>query len=198
VVEAEARLGRTYLDLSDARVKVENLGPMSARVENLANEVLDKCQRDTHGVYVSYERVLRELKTNQVDPRIVERVDKTIVTPLREIDSGEYDRTRDALLEFRKALDNTELAGQARIDAARAAGTRAKAQVQQLKNRLNAVLGAMTGLIDINKLIKMITEIEAKERDQADIIQAIKKDLEDKLIEGAIEGTQPKKKPNGK
>ncbi len=198
LVEAEARLGRTYLDLSDNRVKVDNLGPMSARVENLANEVLDKCQRDTHGVYVSYERVLRELKTNQVDPRIIERVDKTIVTPLREIDSGEYDRTRDALVDFRKALDNQELAGQARIDAARAAGTKAKAQVQQLKNRLNAVLGAMTGLIDINKLIKALRDIEAQEQAQADIIQAMKRDLEDKLIEGAIEGTQPKKKPNGK
>jgi hypothetical protein len=198
VVEAEARLGKTFLDLSDPRVKAENLGPMSARTDNLANEVLDKCQRDTHGVYVSYERVLRELRTNQVDARIVERVDKTIVTPLREIDAGEFDRTRDALIEFRKALDNTELADQARIEAARTAGTKAKQQIKQLKERLNAVLAAMTGLIDINKLIKALRDIEAKEQVTYEVIQAIKKDLEDKLIEGAIEGAPAKKKPNGK
>jgi hypothetical protein len=95
-------------------------------------------------------------------------------------------------------LDNTELGDQARIDAARAAGDKAKTQVRQLKERLNAVLAAMTGLIDINKLIKQLRDIEAKEQVTNDIIQAVKKDLEDKLIEGAIEGTPPKKKPGGK
>jgi hypothetical protein len=198
VVEAESRLGKTFLDLSDPRVKVENLGPMSARTDNLANEVLDKCQRDTHGVYVSYERVLRELRTNQVDARIIDRVDKTIVSPLREIDATEFDRTRDALLDFRKALDNTELGAEARIEAARTAGTKAKQQIKQLKERLNAVLAAMTGLIDINKLIKALRDIESKEQVTYEVIQAIKKDLEDKLIEGAIEGAPAKKKPNGK
>jgi hypothetical protein len=142
--------------------------------------------------------VLRELRTNQVDARIVERVEKTIVNPLREIDATEFDRTRDALLEFRKALDNTELGAQARIEAARAAGDKAKMQVRQLKERLNAVLAAMTGLIDINKLIKQLRDIEAREQGTYDIIQAMKKELEDKLIETAIEGTPPKKKPGGK
>src|SRR5947209_2808591 len=82
-------------------------------------------KNDTKTVYLAYERILRELKTNQVNTKIVERVDKTIVRPLADIDGAEYDRTRDLIVAFRKALDSTEAEAAARIAAARTAGTQA-------------------------------------------------------------------------
>jgi hypothetical protein len=193
LVEIDFKLVQVNQDLSDEKVKAENLGPMGARCDQIG-EVLEKLQNDTKTVYLAYERILRELKTNQVNTKIIDRVDKTIVKPLADIDGAEYDRTRDLTVAFRKALDNTELEAAARIAAARTAGAQAKEQMRKLKAAIEAVLGAMQGLTDVNKLIKILRDIEEQEQKQFDLIDAIKRKIEDKLIEEATGG----KKPNDK
>jgi hypothetical protein len=197
LLEIEARLVRVNQDLSDEKVKVENLGPMSARCDQIG-EVLEKAQNDTKTVYLAYERILRELKTNQVSAKIIDRVNNTIVKPLADIDGAEYDRTRDLNAAFRKALENTELEAAARIDAARTAGAQAKEQMKKLKDAVEKVLGAMQGLTDINKLIRVLTEIEAQEQKQFDLIDTLKRKIEDDLVKDALEGKTPEKKPQDK
>jgi hypothetical protein len=193
VQENQSRLAQAAVDLSSASVKVENLGALSARADQIG-EALEKGQRDTREVYLAYERILRELKTNQARADIVQRVEKAIVKPLDEVQGVEFDKTRDRLVDFRRALDNTELAGAARIEAARQAGAHAREQMRNLVERLNKILGSMQGLTDVNKLIKMLREIEAQEERQYRLVEELKNRLLRELLGEDGGDTKPMKK----
>src|SRR5581483_11530415 len=164
----EAKLIQVNLDLSGERLKAEDLGPMSVRCDQVA-EVLEKSQLAVRDVYTSYSKILRELKTNQVDAKIIDRVETRIVKPLGDVDT-DFDKTRDGVLAFRKTLDNNELALDARVGAARIGGSVAKQQVRDLIGKLEAIRGAMEGMTDINKLIKILAEIEKKEQEQYETV----------------------------
>jgi hypothetical protein len=191
LLETQNKLNQVNLDLAAAGVKAENLGPMSARTEEI-DQVLEKNQKVTEEVYTDYQRIRLELMTNRVDSRMIDRVEKTIVKPLGEIADFEFPQTRDVNASFRKALDLTDLDLTARLTAARAAGAQDKEQLRTLIGRVNAVLGAMQGVIDINKLIAVLRKIEEEEQKQFDQIKKVKDELELKLLEGALEGDKPK------
>jgi hypothetical protein len=191
VLETEAKLGQVYLDLSSERLKAENLGPMSIRCEQVG-EVLEKNQLAVRDVFTAYSKILRELKTNQVDARILDRVKTRIVEPLGAVDA-DFEKTCDAVLAFRKALDNNELALDLRIGAARVGGMVAKEQMRDLIGKLNAILGAMEGMTDINKVIKMLEEIRKREEEQSETVKRLKDDLERIILQGVLE-----KKPGEK
>jgi hypothetical protein len=194
ILETEAKLGQVYLDLSGSQVKAENLSPMSIRCEQVG-EVLEKSQLAVRDVFTAYNKILRELRTNQVDPRIIDRVETKIVKPLEAVD-GDFEKSRDGVLEFRKALDNKELGLEQRIGAARIGGGVAKEQIRELRDKLNAILGAMEGMTTINKLIEKLAKIEQTEQEQYETIQAIKRALEDSLFDEALNPNKTKgKKP---
>jgi hypothetical protein len=188
--ENEARLVQTNVDLSSASVKVEDLRNMSDRAERIG-EALEKGQRDTREVYLAYERILRELKTNQVRADLVQRIENAIVKPLARVEGEEFERTRNKVLEFRQALDNADLAGPARVEAARKAGAQAKEQMHQLIDQVAKILASMQGLTDIKKLIKMLRDIEEQEQRQHDVVEKIRAELLRKLLDV----DKPMKKP---
>ncbi len=198
ILESEAKLIQVNLDLSGERLKAEDLGPMSVRCDQVA-EVLEKSQLAVRDVYTSYSKILRELKTNQVDAKIIDRVETRIVKPLGDVDT-DFDKTRDGVLAFRKTLDNNELALDARVGAARIGGSVAKQQVRDLIGKLEAIRGAMEGMTDINKLIKILAEIEKKEQEQYETVKALREKIEKELLDAALGGPEkPKeKKPNDK
>lgn len=186
LLETEAKLVQVTLDLSATTVQMTNLGPMSARCEEI-DQVLEKSLASTKDVLTDYQRILKELKTNVVDQKMIDRVDKTIVRPLADIESFEFPRAHDGIVNFKKALDASELQLTPRVAAARVAGTQAKEQLRKLIASLNNVMGAMQGLTDINKLITMLRKIEEEEQKQYDLINQIKKKLEDDLLKGILE-----------
>jgi hypothetical protein len=179
------------LDLSSEGIKPETLGPMSVRCEQVV-EALDKGQIAVREVAAAYNRIDREMRTNQVDPRRIDKVQTTIVKPLAEADVL-FDRTRDRVLDFRKSLENNELALDPRVEAARLAGNVAKVEMKGLMDHLNRILSAMEGLTDINKLVKMIAEIEKQEQEQSESIKGLKAELERRLFEGALDEPKDKK-----
>jgi hypothetical protein len=186
LLTAEAKLVQVTLDLSAGNVQAANLGPMSVRCEDV-DQGLDKSLGTVKEVLAVYQRILKELKTNVVDPKMIERVDRTIVRPLSDIESFDFPRAHEALVNFRKALDAGDLELMPRVAAARAAGAQAKEQLRKLIANLNNVAGAMQKLIDINVLIGMIRKIEEEEQKQYELINQMKKKLEDELLKGVLE-----------
>jgi hypothetical protein len=189
LVEAEARLIQTTLDLNSASLKEQDLGPMAVRAEQ-TDRVLEKGQVDSKAVAVRYTELLKELKTNRVDDKMIQRVEKQIVGPLGDIADVEFQRTRDAVAAYRTALETGGATIEAKKVAAIAEGTKAKAEVRQLIVALQQVLGSMKGLIEINELVKQLRDIEETEQRQADLIRSTKEKLADDLLNGAL-GTKP-------
>lgn len=196
LLEQEARLIQTTLDLQSASIKAENLGPMSVRAESI-DRVLEKGQADAKSVAVKYAELLKELKINRVDAKMIQRVEKEIVVPLDGVADVEFQSTRDRMTAYRTALETGGATFEAKLAASKAEGVKAKAEVRQLIVSLQNILGSMKGLIEVNELIKILRDIEETEQRQADLVRKIKDELEQKILDSALEGTKPKeeKKP---
>src|SRR6516225_8073694 len=146
---------------------------MAVRAEQ-TDRVLEKGQVDSKAVAVRYTELLKELKTNRVDDKMIQRVEKQIVGPLGDIADVEFQRTRDAVAAYRTALESGGATIEAKKVAAINEGTKAKAEVRQLIVALQQVLGSMKGLIEINELVKQLRDIEETEQRQADLIRILK------------------------
>jgi hypothetical protein len=192
--DSEGKLEQTVEDLSSGSVKVENLPAMSVRC-NQVLEALERAHRETHDVYVAYDRILRELKANRVQAKHIERVDNNIVSPLRKLDEFEFDKARDRLVAFRRALDDDSLEAVARIAGARKAGDQAKEQLREVKDQLFQILGAMEGLVDVNRLVKWVREIDEAEQEQRDKLNRVYLKLITDLFNKGLPPETPEKKP---
>jgi hypothetical protein len=185
LLETQAKLVQTNLDLTSSALKVEELGPMSARTDQV-NEVLEKSQNATKEVYSAYARILREMKTNQVSQKFIDQVEKNIVDPLKNVDRT-FDETRDSVTGFRTVLDSKDIA------ASRTAGSAAKEQVRTLVLAIDKILASMQKMTDINELVKRIAEIEKNEAEQYEMIKKINEELEDQIFGKASGGGDKKK-----
>jgi hypothetical protein len=190
LLEAEARLSQTTIDLNSGSLKEQDLGPMSVRAEQ-TDRVLEKGQVDSKSVAVRYTELLKELKTNRVDDKMVQRVEKQIVGPLGDIADIDFQQTRDAVSAYRTALETGGATFEAKRAAALAEGAKARTRVRELVVALQQVLGSMKGLIEINELVKQLREIEEIEQRQADLIRTTKEKLENDLLNGALETPKP-------
>ena len=83
LLETQNKLVQVNQDLSSSSVKLEQLGAMSARTDQIL-EMLEKAQGTAREVYADYARILHEMKANQIGERFLDRVEKTIVDPLQK------------------------------------------------------------------------------------------------------------------
>jgi hypothetical protein len=154
-----------------------------ARLDSI-EEVLRNSQQETKAVASTYERILRELRLNQVDEQMVERVYKTIAKPLGEVD-GDFGKARDQLQAMRKALAEEDKQIAARVKAAEPHLKIAKKSMADAITKLSDILSAMAKLAEINDLIIMLNEIDKLEEDQYRILFEIwKKKYEEELNPG--------------
>jgi hypothetical protein len=167
------RLSEISLQLSAGGLTPTELGGMVARTDSL-DEVLKASQQEVKAVSAAYERIVREMRLNQVREDMQRRVYTTIARPLSQAADTNFERTRSAVLALRKALGTTAGA-EARITAAREPAKRARDEMRALVRKLNDVLTAMQGLAKINDLINALAEIERKASDIERVIQLIHK-----------------------
>jgi hypothetical protein len=187
MLDMQNKLAQVNLDLSSSSLNADQLGAMSARTDQI-QEVLEKAQNTAREVYADYARILREMKANQVSERFLERVEKTIVDPLKRIDAN-FEETRDGVANFRKALDSKE------IDPSRKAGGTAKDQMLALTRALEKILASMQKMSDLNAVIKILVEIERNETTQFETIKRIYDDKVNELFEqGTGSGKSEEKK----
>jgi hypothetical protein len=192
LLETEAKLVSTLQDLASERVKVEELQPMSIRCEQII-ESLEKGEASVREVGAAYDKILRELRTNQVDPRMVARIQG--ISEALDKSGGLFDKARDSVAAFRRALDNAEVPLEVRLGVARPAGGVAKEQLRTLMAQLNQILGQMGGLVELNKIIAKLAEVEKTEREQWEWLSAWKKYLEDDLFNRLTKPKDEKPKP---
>jgi hypothetical protein len=186
LLDMQNKLTQITLDLSSSALKVDELGAMSARTDQI-QEMLEKAQNTTHEVHSDYARILREMKANQISERFLERVEKTIVDPLKHID-GNFEEARDAVGNFRKGLDSKE------IEPSRKAGGTAKEQMLALTRALEKILASMQKMTDIAALIRIIDQIEKNEGKQYETIKKIYEDKVNDLFEQGTGGDKPEGK----
>jgi hypothetical protein len=186
LLDMQNKLAQINLDLSNSALKANELGAMSARTDQI-QEMLEKAQNTTREVYTDYARILREMKANQVSERFLERVENTIVDPLKRID-GNFEDTRDAVGNFRTSLDSKE------IEPSRKAGGTAKEQMLALTRALEKILASMQKMTDLNALIAIIDKIEKSEGMQYETIKKIYEDKVNDLFEQGTGGDKPEGK----
>ncbi|MGH7173093.1 MAG: hypothetical protein ACRELG_22660 [Gemmataceae bacterium] len=194
LLDTQNKLVQVNLDLSNSALKVDELGAMSARTDQVL-EMLEKGQNAAREVYTDYARILDEMKANQISARFLDRVAQTIVEPLKNIDGepnkkidGTFESTRMAMANFRKALDGKE------IDPSRAAGKEAKEQMLELTRALEKILASMQKMTDLNAVIKIIVEIDKNETTQYEDIKKIYDAKLDEIFNQETGGNKPEGK----
>jgi hypothetical protein len=192
-----AKLEDTLNRLKDARLKLERV---ATDLPGLANEELKPVSRWTvdtgevgetlvktgdsaREILNDYRRILAELKANQVQKAMINRVSDRIVDPLVTASDRDFPRAEESTRAFLKNLK----AGQKDMEGVQ----KAMRDLQTVIDRLNGVFDAMEQINTLNKLIITLVEIEKSEAAAA---EAIRKEY-DKKVKDILEGIgEPEKK----
>lgn len=176
----------------DAEARVDFLS-FSVREENV-EKVVREGQRITTKVWLDYERILGEMRTNRIQStrgvrapgrELVDKVYNNIVKPLRKIRGTNFVDTQRELDGLRKALDNTAVSDARRLIDSRSFAEYADKEVAKLVEALREVLLQMKGVTDLNELIGKIHRMEQKERELLSILKKLKAINEEDLFKGA-------------
>jgi hypothetical protein len=196
--EGRNKLDQVIADLGTTSPKADQFAPMSVRTEEI-EQVREKAETATGEVLTDYQRILREMDYNRVQRvqrEITERIQRTIANPLDEILRGDFPRVREGLDGFHKVLENKDLEPPARAEQSRKAGVEARDRLDTLIKHLDQVLNSMEQLTNINTLIKQLQHLEEAERAQYDVLERLKKEIEESILKDLFgpEGANEKKK----
>jgi len=172
--ENQPRMTEIHGTLADSGVDDKILQSYVARCDALA-EVLASSHADTKMVYSAYERIIREMRANQVREDILGRVYRTIYVPLGQVSDRQFDRTQESVKALRRAMDAPGTSVAARVAEARGRADQARKELNELVAQMNAILAAMEGLADINALIKELVTIEKQEQDLESLVAQVYK-----------------------
>jgi hypothetical protein len=181
--ENSERLSELWLALTASDLQETQLTNFIARADSL-DEVLKNSEADVKAVAAAYERIIREQRLNQVRADLTAKVFRDIARPLSEVAASNFDRTRNAVLALRKALDDREKSPAARAQAARPKAAAARKELDTLVAKLKDVLEKMKGLSEINDLIVLLRAIEKAEEDQGSLLYKIQQENLRKLLGG--------------
>jgi hypothetical protein len=176
-------------DLTVQGLKAQQFAGMQARADELG-QTLDKAELSCNEVATDYQRILRELVTNRVDPAMIEKVQKQIVEPLNvavngtENDKNTFPSNKSAIESLKKAVAGQEEPSEQKIADSRKATDEARLRMDALIKRLIDVLDKMEALGDVNKLIKALQAITDEENRQKGILKAI----HDQILKDALGG----------
>jgi hypothetical protein len=143
-----------------------------ARCDSLA-ESLKTSHQDVKGVYSTYERIVREMRVNQVREDILTKVFRTIYLPLSQASETQFDRAYNAVIALRRELDAPGKTLAERVEASTPKANEAKAQLAELDRLLASILSAMEGLSKLNELIAELARIERQEEDLEQLVTGI-------------------------
>jgi len=182
LAENRDRLRDIAFELSSPGVQQAVLNAMMARCDTL-DEALKGAHQDARAVHLTYERIVREMRLNQVREDILSKVFKEVAQPLQRVDEFQFEKTIRSVRELRQALGNADVPLIRRGDSSRTYAQKARNELNELVNQINAILNKMQGLAEINALIKELVEIENQERSFGELIKKIHQDRLRKLLQ---------------
>lgn len=153
-----------------AELPTADLNNFIARCDTLA-EALKSSEQEARAVKQVYERIVREMRLNQVNTAMQNKVFKGVYMPLERVVEVNFDRTNKAIDELRKRLSAMEAT---RAEREKAAQT-AKQEMDELVSALDSVLQAMEGVNTLTKLIEEIVRIEKQEQDLQRIVDEVRR-----------------------
>lgn len=182
------KLEETVNRLKDARLKLEKvisdlptlkddeLKPVSRWTVDTGEvgDTLSKAGDVSREVLNDYRRILKELQANQVRLDMINRVNNKICDPLDLATREDFPRADEAIRTFKDLL----VSKKKDMNAANQAMT----GLQKVIDRLGSVLEAMEQMENINKLIALILEIEKEESRQLNVLEGLKRKIEEDLL----------------
>lgn len=182
------KLEETVNRLKDARLKLEKvisdlptlkedeLKPVSRWTVDTGEvgDTLTKAADVSREVLADYRRILKELQANRVRLDLINRVNNKICDPLDLAMREDFPRADDAVRTFKDLLVNKK--------RDMAAANLAMTNLQKVIDRLGSVLEVMEQLENINKLIALLLEIEKEEVRQTNVLEGLKRKIEEDLL----------------
>jgi hypothetical protein len=187
LLDVQKKLAKENEDLASI-TKAEDFKPKVGRVEDLESN-LEKVRGITEEVLKTYQGIRDELILNRVNKPMILKVSDHICRPLEEILDTDFAETKKGFEDFRKALETTEELDK-KIPLTREAGKEAARRLDVLMARIYRVLQTMEGVIEINRLIKRLQELQEEEQRQFNVI----KELHTEILKRTLQGlSEPKK-----
>src|SRR5262249_51066354 len=136
------------------------------------------------GVYSTYDRILKEMRTNDVQERMLSKVYKTIYLPLQQASETQFDRTYNAVVALRRELDAPSRSVAERIEASAPKAAEARKQLNDLARLMATILENMEGLSKLNELIAQLAQIERDEEALGELVgRVLKRRIKEALDE---------------
>jgi len=177
------RLSEIHSRLEDpAGLTDDELKGMIARCDSL-DDTLKGAHVEAKGVYATYERIIREMRLNQVREDVMHKVFRDVFVPLRVVSTVQFDRTQSAVAELRRAMNDRSKDLKGRLAAGRPLASKAKTELNELVTRIREVLNKMQGITVINDLIKEIRRMEEDEAKLGSLLYKIRKKRIKELLE---------------
>lgn len=180
------RLSALVTSLAATNLNSTDVNSMIARADTL-EEVLKNSEQGVKGVLAAYDRMVREMRTNQVNPIYTRRIYIDVAKPLSEIDGigpGSFDRVRNSLAALRKVLDNPDRPALDRAGEARPHAEAAYQHLSDLILKMQRVLDKIGDIGGLNQLIALLHLLESAEEDNYKQISILKTKLEKELLGG--------------
>jgi hypothetical protein len=191
--DGKLKLDKVVQELPE--LKPEEFSPMARRAEEV-QETLTKSWDTAREVYNDYRRILKELKANQVNIAMINKVNDKICEPLDGAITSDFSLTDEAIRAFQKKLDEKvktkEEADKARVEV-KQLGIPAQERLLKLINRLSEVLDAMGDISTVNKLITALLQIEKKEREEFERLRELYKKRAEELLDDPADKPKDKK-----
>jgi hypothetical protein len=181
--DRETQLSDVSLELSSGSVPATALAALQARLEAI-EDVVRNSQADAKSAASTYDRIVKEMRANQVNTPMITKVYETIARPLGEVDGRHFPRTLNAIAAMRKALDAQDRPASERVASAYERSKEAKREMAELIAKLNSVIAAMESLGSINDLVQLLVTLEQAEEKQYDDILRLRKEIIDKVLKG--------------
>ncbi len=166
--ENRGRMADIWFALSGEVSKVE-LNNFVARCEAL-DEVLKQSQGEAKAVYDTYERIIKEMRLNQLREDMLGKVLR-IHKPLGEVDAL-YGKSIASVTTLAQKLRDPGASREVREQSAKLV----RDNLTDLVTKMNRILDLMEGLSKLNELIAELARIEKTEEDIGRILGAIRDD----------------------
>jgi hypothetical protein len=187
--------------LSELETKDPERRSLKATRTSEVKTAIGMAARDIGAVHASFNRILMELKLNDVQKTSIGRVRNFICAPLARLldkNNGLFKQAEDAAEKLQAVLegkDNSPL---------EPAGADAKKKLDELVAELENIINAMQKIIDKDELIRLAIAMEEDQRKQTDALKALQ-DILRETIEKELKGLEdtpgdegPKDKPKPK
>ena len=184
-IEEEAvyeRLDKAYQKLDKAKVSLnEQISKLSAtdtelslvaiRVEEIRKALSDTASV-TREVYNDYNRILKELEVNRVNPTKLSLVENKILKPLSELveaNFGKFHTTEEAANKLFQGIDEDAKAERRPLHTQNALQTRD--QLDSLLLKMREVLDGMFEGVTFNQLLDLIVAVEREQREASQLLR---------------------------